>query len=210
MLNRIGKIQKRRINGPFERVTYIDPYPDRILKYPSFPITNLLMILGLLAFPIIFIIGYCGVNSKIPYDLRSEITGEIRRAVYLHLGNIAAHFQTDRIDVLGYLIPVLILLGISLFVISSWLSRRLVALDWRKKCETVPAQILDDEIQKHLISQDPDDKSEPCYVFRIKVKFSYHGQSYEATPSVVNRIAPGSIGRHFVTQDDCENLLATY
>lgn len=211
MLDRITlKIQKRRINGPFERVTFIDPYPDGILKYPSFPITNLLMTLGLLSFPIICVIGYCGVNSKIPHNLRNEITEEIGRIIYLQVGNIAEHFQTDRLEVLGHLIPALILLGISLFAISSWLSRRLVALNWRQKCETAPAQILDSEIQKHLISQNPDDKPKSCYVLRIKVKFTYRGQAYEATPSVVNRIAPGSIGLHFTTQDGCENLLATY
>ena len=211
MLKRITlKIQKRRINGPFERVTFIDTYPDRILKYPSFPITSLLVTLGLLTFPIIGVIGYCGANSKIPHNLRNEITEEIGRIIYLQVGNIAEHFEMDRLEVLGALIPALILLGISLFVFSSWLSRRFVALNWRQKCKTAPAQILDSEIQKHLISHDSDDKPKSYYVLRVKVKFTYLGQTYEATPSVVNRIAPGSIGLHFKTKDGCENLLKVY
>ncbi len=211
MLGRIIlKAQKWRINGPFERVTFIDPYPDKILKYPTFPATNLLIALGLLSFPIAFVIGYCGANPEIERSLRNEITEEIGRIIYLQIGNIAEYFQTDRIDVLGYLIPALLILGISLFITSNWLSRRLVAQAWQKKCKTAPAKILDTEIQKYLISQDHDKKPESGYVLRIKVKFTYRGQVYEATPSVVNRISPGSIGLHFKTKDACENLLATY
>lgn len=211
MLGRIIlKAQKWRINGPFERVTFIDPYPDKILKSPTFPITKLLTALGLLTFPLTFIIGYCGANSEIERSLRNEITEETGRIIYLQIGNIAEYFQTDRLDVLGYIIPALLILGISLFITSNVLSRRLVAQAWWKKCKTVPVQILDAEIQKHLISQGHDKEPEPVYVLRIKVKFTYRGQVYEATPSVVNRISPGSAGLHFTTKDDCENLLATY
>ena len=39
-------LQKRRINGPFKRVTFIDPYPGKRLRAPSFLATNLLAILA--------------------------------------------------------------------------------------------------------------------------------------------------------------------
>ena len=211
MLGRLAlKIQKQKINGPFKRVRFIDPYPDKILKFPSFPITNLLMLLGLLSFPVIFAIGYCCISPTIPHKLRNNTTEQAGRYIYFQVGDIAEYFQVDRLEMLGYIIPALLVLGIALVAMSNWLSRQLVVLKWRKNCQTAPAQILDSEIQKHLISQSPEHKAKPCYVLRLKVEFSYSGQVYEATPSVVNRIAPGSIGVHFPLQDDCASQLAIY
>ena len=204
------KIQKQRINGPFKRVRFIDPYPDKILKFPSFLITNLLMLLGLLFLPLTFIIGYCAIDPTLPREFRNETTTRIGQFIYFQVGKIAEHFQMDRLATLGYLIPALLVLGIALIVMSNWLARRLVVRKWRKTCQTAPAQVLDSEIRKHLISQGPEDKTTTCYVLRLKVEFSYYGQMYEATPSVMNRIAPGSIGVHSPSQEDCARQLASY
>ncbi len=206
-------LQKRRINGPFERVTFIDPYPDTILKAPSFLITNILISLALLTFASAFVIGVFGATSEFSNALNNASIAAIGTFIYRQVGHVAQYFQTSRMEALVNGLAAMSLLMIALLVISNWLSRRLVVLNWKKRCETAPAHLLDAEIQEmHIVKgTEPEHRRlVTCYVLRIKVQFTHRGQTYEATPSVVNRISPGSIGVHFPTREGCEHLLATY
>jgi hypothetical protein len=54
------EMQKKQINGPFEKVRYIDPYPNQILKIPSSAGGKIAILIGILSFlmiPVIAIVG---------------------------------------------------------------------------------------------------------------------------------------------------------
>jgi len=210
-------LQKRRINGPFKRVTFIDPYPGKRLRAPSFLATNLLMILALLIAAGAFVIGVFGATTEFSNMFGNESVAVFGGFVHRHVGQAAQHFQTGRMEVLVNSLSAMFLLVILLIASINWLSRRLVAMDWKKRCKTAPAQLLDSEIQEmQILKKVPGGsghdhyKLESCQVLRIKVEFSHLGQAYEATPSVVNRLSPGSVGIHFKTREECEARLATY
>lgn len=210
-------LQKRRINGPFKRVAFIDPYPDKLLRAPSFLATNLLVILVLLIAAGAFVIGVFGATTEFSNMFGDGSVAAIGGFVHRQVGQAAQYFQTGRMEFLVNLLSAMFLLVILLIAGINWLYRRLVAMDWKKKCKTAPAQLLDSEIQemqilkKGLGGSGPDHyQLKTCHVLRIKVEFSHLGRAYEATPSVVNRLSPGSVGIHFKTREKCEALLATY
>jgi hypothetical protein len=213
---RLLELQKMRINGPFERVTFIDPYPDKILKTPSFLISKIFMLLALLNFASLFIVGGFGGSLELVNKQDNAIIVAIGNFIYLQIDNVAGYFKVDRIEILVYILATIFLLMIFFMIMYNRLSTWLIAVNWKKKCETASAQILDSEIQKMQIIKRTNSKSgasnklETCYVLRIKVKFTHKNKTYEATPSVVNRLSPGSIGIHFTHRKDCENLLSTY
>jgi hypothetical protein len=215
--NLVLKFQKRRINGPFKRVAYVDPYPDRMLKAPSFLIPNLLLSLGLLILAIAFVIGLFGATLEFANARTIPTVSAIGKFVSLQVGHVAEYFQTGRLQVLVNGLSAMVWLALSLMIASKWLSNRLVVSGWTKRCTTVPAQVIDSEIQKmYLVKRIPggspsnQTKLVDCYVLRIKARFTHRGQTYEATPSVVNRISPGAVGVHFTTREGCEHLLAAY
>lgn len=216
MLKRfILKTQKKAINGPFKRVVYIDPFPEKLLKFPTFLITNVMMLAGIIIVPVTVIIAYCGLVQKIPYEIRTDLTEQVAAVIYKQSSNIAEFYGLDRLDLFGLFVPMMLLIGISLFMVSNYMLRRKIFQKWKEKRCSSRAKVIDWEIREQIVSggrnQDASrSKMKRKYVFRTKVEFTYGNHVYTATPSVINRLHPGAVGLCWSTRSECKKRLANF
>ncbi len=199
------KLQKRQINGPFKRVTYIDPYPEKIWKFPSFLQSNLLLYFGVLLVLVAFCIGFAGAGQKVPNWSNSGFAQHIATVIHQQISVVSEITKAERSDVVIFFIVTFIICGVCSVALSGWLSKRLVIRKWKCNCEKTTTKVLDYEIQTINLYKDAEDnKPKTRFEIRFKVEFTYRGETIVATPSVVNRLVPGSIGVHYNTYEECE------
>ena len=212
------QIQKKAINGPFQRVRYIDPYPQTLLKTPSFATSNILYLCGITSLPFSIAIAWLASIQKLPPKLRHEFTVPLHALVHSGIDTLAPLLQTHRIEALGLLISTLIFMGFSCIFAASRLTHVKVMKNWKQKCRLATAKVLDHEIAEvQITSHSRHDahstsirKPTKGYILRIQAGFEVDGTLIEATPSVVNRLSPGTVAQYFKTPEACEALLNTY
>ncbi len=209
--NSLIELQHKRIDGPFERVTYIPP-DHSLLKFPSSTLGNYSILGGiflLLCSPIFVIAGQ---HSESENPLLA-----IPNALISILLELPPNILTaSRISVSIYLTAFFITVGIGCLLCSKIINRRVIVKRWKMQAKKVRAKIIDSEIQNRSIirSTGPMENNHhvtPRYSsvweYRLKVLFNFSGKEYVATPSVVNRINPGTIGVHFPSEDGCRKEL---
>ncbi len=206
------ELHKQRINGPFKKVTFIDPFPEEIFATLPCPFNTCINIIAQLFFVLVVafvIIGsYPGISAKTDPLFLFVFSA----TAYDIVGSAAQNLNMERFVFVINMISLNIFFGLACAEYTGWYRRRLIVKKWWDRCEVVSATLMESEIQKVYLT-DPEDTEEeihnvskPFYMLRVKVKFKYGQQEYEATPSIVNRINPVALGLYFETEEECQAL----
>ncbi|MGD8914445.1 MAG: hypothetical protein PVJ68_17150 [Candidatus Thiodiazotropha sp.] len=207
------EVQKKRINGPFEKVLYIAPYPNQLLKTPGSAGGKFTILIGILSFlmiPVIAIIGQMENTIRVEPEWLKPIADFILQTVF----RVAQQLEIVQIAAVMILVLCCMFLFMSTIFLANILNAYSVLRAWKSTCVTAQGQVLDSEIQKRLVvtktrgADDlPSTRTRTRWEYRVKVAFEYRNNTYQATPSVVNRIRPGSLGQDFKTLEQCEKAL---
>lgn len=196
-------LQQKRVNGPFKKIQYINPNPHTLIKKQPCLQSSLLMLSGIafiFIIPIIIIVGEMS-SRKIEANQFYEYTNSI--IVYT-----SGIIHQERTAVVILLVAACIALCLTFIFLSQFVRQLVIYNRWHHNAEIVTAAIVDHEIQERLISHSKNKiSSRSVWEYRVKTQFSFEGQTYEATPGIVNRFNPGSACVLYKTKEECERAL---
>jgi hypothetical protein len=205
------EMQKRRANGPFKRVRFIDPYPNRLIKAPRSWVATLIILVGLASFvfaPTVLIVGQMGNLKSIDPTWRPYA-----QILLQGILDLAVHFDLTQLTVAVFLAMVAMAVFASSIFVANFATSHSTLRRWKSKCEKIQASLVDSEIQEREVLVDSSGPNHHVrhtksrWEYRIQVAFEYGGIRYQATPSVVNRLKPGNLGQDYKTEQECSAAL---
>lgn len=100
------------------------------------------------------------------------------------------------------------LLGSVLFLALVFLANIVRTKSQRKDWVTVKATLLDREIRRFMTRNRAGSGSSPTWVIRVKMRFEYQGQTYEATPDIWTSLPSEQSALDFL--ESCRNQDGSY